>query len=289
MGIRTPVSSNYAMTLGGLREGVTPLDLAHAYLTFASGGELVYGSLSPDAGRYKGGIRNLPGPPGIQRIRRRGTGEDARKPIRLPDGSRADNRPRKRRVLKQSVAEQIRAILATVVKSGTGTRAALGPGRFAAGKTGTTENYSDAWFVGFNERYTVAVWVGYPEGFKPMKTEWRGEPVAGGTYPAAIWKSFMQAAADLYPAKGKKSTGGEDSDGSVAEPPPTDATEPGATAAPTAPEATEPAPAPVAPEPEPQQPAPAPEPEPAAPAPAPAVPDPVTPAAPPGGAAAPPG
>ena len=59
------------------------------------------------------------------------------------------------------------------------------------GKTGTTENYGDAWFVGSSGSLTVAVWVGYPDRLKPMETEWRGEPVAGGTYPAAIWKQFM--------------------------------------------------------------------------------------------------
>ena len=55
----------------------------------------------------------------------------------------------------------------------------------------TTENYQDAWFVGFTEDMTVAVWVGYPEGAKQMETEYRGEPVAGGTFPAEIWRDFM--------------------------------------------------------------------------------------------------
>jgi penicillin-binding protein 1A len=68
-----------------------------------------------------------------------------------------------------------------------------------AGKTGTTEDYGDAWFVAWTKQYTVAVWVGYPDEFKPMKTEFQGEPVAGGTYPAAIWKTFMQALLKIYP------------------------------------------------------------------------------------------
>ncbi len=72
---------------------------------------------------------------------------------------------------------------------GTGRAASIG--EFAAGKTGTTENYQDAWFVGYNDDMTVAVWVGYPEGAKPMETEYRGEPVAGGTFPAEIWHDFM--------------------------------------------------------------------------------------------------
>jgi hypothetical protein len=63
-----------------------------------------------------------------------------------------------------------------------------------AGKTGTTENYGDAWFVGYTPQLAVAVWVGYPTTLKPMLTEFRGEPVTGGTFPALIWKSFMEKA-----------------------------------------------------------------------------------------------
>jgi penicillin-binding protein 1A len=69
---------------------------------------------------------------------------------------------------------------------------------FAAGKTGTTENFGDAWFIGFDTHYTVAVWVGYPNGIKPMRTEYGGSPVEGGTYPAEIWQDFMQRARDLF-------------------------------------------------------------------------------------------
>ena len=77
----------------------------------------------------------------------------------------------------------------TVVASGTGKRAAYGG--FAAGKTGTTEDFGDAWFVGFTKQMTIAVWVGYPDKLTPMKTEFDGEPVAGGTFPAQIWHDFV--------------------------------------------------------------------------------------------------
>jgi penicillin-binding protein 1A len=160
MGIRTPVSSNLAMTLGGLRQGVTPLDLAHAYLTFVREGKLTYGTLSSGAEGYRGGARGVPAPAAIDKIMRREGGNA--KAIELPGGKRASNRVKERRVLSQDVAAQTRGILATVVKDGTGKRAWLGPEELAAGKTGTTENYSDAWFVGWSERYTMAVWVGYP-------------------------------------------------------------------------------------------------------------------------------
>jgi penicillin-binding protein 1A len=199
MGIRTKVSANYAMTLGGLKEGVTALDMAHAYETFASGGELVYGSLSPGAHNTR--RETAPGPVGIDRISRDeddGEGHDW-KPVKLPDGERAVNRKRTRRVLDPDVAEQVGSLLQGVVRFGTGTRAQVGD-EVIAGKTGTTEGYGDAWFVGWNEKYTVAVWVGYPNEFKSMETEFQGDPVAGGTYPAGIFKTFMESVLALDPS-----------------------------------------------------------------------------------------
>ena len=80
--------------------------------------------------------------------------------------------------------------------SGTGRRAAYGG--FAAGKTGTTENFGDAWFVGFTHELTIAVWVGYPDATRPMKTEFGGEPVAGGTFPALIWRDFVLQAKTIF-------------------------------------------------------------------------------------------
>jgi penicillin-binding protein 1A len=175
MGIRTPVSSNYAITLGGLKHGVTPLDLAHAYETLATGGLLVTGSLG--AGRR--------GPVGIRKVTLRDT-----------DRVRDRNRRRLQRVLPEKVARTTTSILRSVLTIGTGKAASLGEVR-AWGKTGTTENYGDAWFVGATDKLTVAVWVGYPGGLKPMTTEYRGQPVAGGTYPANIWHDFMIAAAEV--------------------------------------------------------------------------------------------
>jgi penicillin-binding protein 1A len=255
MGIRTPVSSNLAMTLGGLRQGVTPLDLAHAYLTFPNNGQLVYGSLSAGEERYRGGVRNVPGPAGIDLITRRGS----EKAVQLPSGERARNARETRRVLPESVADETGALLASVVRDGTGKRAWLGPQEPSAGKTGTTENYSDAWFVGWNQRYTVAVWVGYPDGFKPMKTEWRGEPVAGGTFPAAIWHDFLAAL-----SKGERRRAKEDGPQGI------DAPAYSPTPAPAAPAPTA-APAPSAPAPVEEAPVVPVQPEPDAPAPAPAV------------------
>ncbi|MEA2193462.1 MAG: penicillin-binding protein, partial [Solirubrobacteraceae bacterium] len=171
MGIRTPVSTNYAITLGGLKQGVTPLDLAHAYETFATGGLRVTGTLG--AGKK--------GPVGIRKVTMRGSKKVWKRNKRI-----------RKRILPQNVADTTTSILESVVKVGTGKVADLGGVR-AWGKTGTTENYGDAWFVGATDKLTIAVWVGYPNGLRPMLTEYRGEPVAGGTFPAQIWHDFALA------------------------------------------------------------------------------------------------
>ena len=101
-------------------------------------------------------------------------------------------------MLEQGVAEQVQSLLKNVVMVGTGTRAQVGDMPIS-GKTGTTEGYGDAWFVGWTPDYTIAVWVGYPNEFKSMETEFNGEPVAGGTFPAGIFKTFVESALRIYP------------------------------------------------------------------------------------------
>jgi penicillin-binding protein 1A len=165
MGVRTPISRNPSMVLGGLKAGVTPVEMAKAYETLAHDGESVSGSLASFEG----------GPVTFTKVT--GPGIDDQ------------NHVRTKRVVPDGVAQEATSILQSVVTSGTGRNAQIG--EFAAGKTGTTENYQDAWFVGFNDLITVAVWVGYPEGARPMETEYHGQPVAGGTFPADIWHDFM--------------------------------------------------------------------------------------------------
>ncbi len=175
MGIRTPISTNPAMTIGGLKVGVTPLDMAHAYETIAHGGERVSGTLVGDS----------VAPVGIQEV-------DAGSRT-LPDGHHRDvEHTMLTRVLPTGVAETETSMLETVLQYGTARAAAIG--QFAAGKTGTTSNFGDAWFVGWNHKYTVAVWVGYPNSLIPMTTEFGGQPVFGGTFPALIWHNFMLSA-----------------------------------------------------------------------------------------------
>ncbi len=174
MGITTPISTNPAMTIGGLKVGVTPLDMAHAYETIAHDGRRVSGTLA-EAGA----------PVGIQEVNAGGHV--------LPDGSHRDvNQVMAKPVLPPDIAATETSVLETVLQYGTARSAAIG--QFAAGKTGTTSNYGDAWFVGWDSKYTVAVWVGYPNGLVPMTTQFDGGPVLGGTFPALIWHDFMISA-----------------------------------------------------------------------------------------------
>ena len=117
-----------------------------------------------------------------------------------------ENRVVRKQVLTPTQAETINQLLQGVVRYGTGKAAAL-PGRQVAGKTGTTENYGDAWFVGYTPQLVAAVWVGYPDKLVPMLTEFHGKPVAGGTYPALIWKAFMTKALARDPARRLRSAG----------------------------------------------------------------------------------
>jgi penicillin-binding protein 1A len=82
-------------------------------------------------------------------------------------------------------------ILEQNIQAGTGTRAATGCP--AAGKTGTTDRNTDAWFAGFTPRLATAVWVGYPNDRTEMHTLFYGGPVDGGTFPAAIWGVYMKS------------------------------------------------------------------------------------------------
>ncbi|HTW42138.1 MAG TPA: transglycosylase domain-containing protein [Solirubrobacteraceae bacterium] len=189
MGITTPISTNPSMTIGGLTIGVTPLDMAHAYETIAHGGQRISGTLA-EAGA----------PVGIQEV------VAGSQP--LPDGAhRERNSVTATRVLPPEVASTETSMLETVLQYGTGTAAAIG--QFAAGKTGTTSNYVDAWFVGWDAKFTVAVWVGYPNKFVPMLTDFNGGPVLGGTYPALIWHDFQMSALQIEQERAERAASGE--------------------------------------------------------------------------------
>jgi penicillin-binding protein 1A len=165
LGITRPLDDYFAIGLGV--EAVSPLEMARAFASIANGGERVDGSV----------LGNVP-----------------RAVLRVEDGRRVDsNDPVARRAIDTNDAAIVTSILQRVISEGTGRRASLET-RPAAGKTGTTENYGDAWFVGYTPQLAVAVWVGYPKRLRFMETEYHGDPVAGGTFPAEVWRTFMRRA-----------------------------------------------------------------------------------------------
>jgi len=160
-GITSPLEANASLALG--TSEVTPLELASAYATFASGG------LKAD-------------PYFVTEV------EDQRGHIYY---SRSNKQPV--RVIPEDANKDLTAMLYDVVIEGTGNAARL-PDREAAGKTGTTQDYHDAWFVGFTADYVTGVWVGNDDS-KPMRN------VTGGLLPAHIWKDVMVVAEKGLPAK----------------------------------------------------------------------------------------
>jgi membrane peptidoglycan carboxypeptidase len=166
-GITRHLNPYFAIGLGA--DPVSPLEMARGYATFANQGYRVDGKVFGNR------------PRAIARVRS-GGGKVVE-----------DNSPVLRPVLSRNDDALLTSILEGVIREGTGRRAAL-PDRIAAGKTGTTENYGDAWFVGYTPQLATAVWVGYPDKLVPMTTQYHGEPVAGGTFPAEIWRAFSTLA-----------------------------------------------------------------------------------------------
>jgi penicillin-binding protein 1A len=169
LGIHSRLAPYFSIGLGS--GAVSPLDMARAYATIANDGRRVDGSEFENSPRV------------IERV------------ARVQSSKVDENSVVTRQVMDEGQAELLTDILQDVVRVGTGKRAAI-PGRQIAGKTGTTDNYGDAWFVGYTPALVVAVWVGYPDSLTPMLTEFHGEPVAGGTLPAEIWKAFMEKVDD---------------------------------------------------------------------------------------------
>ena len=159
LGITTHLDCYPAEGLGGLTLGVTPLEMAGAYATLASGG-----------------IRHRP--TGIERVV-------------FPDGKSENLASGEgKRVLKDGEAYEVTKILKMNVQSGTGTAANYGCP--AAGKTGTTDEAKDAWFVGYTPELSAAVWVGYPDAGVAMPG------AQGGTFAAPVWHAFMVPAHGDY-------------------------------------------------------------------------------------------
>jgi penicillin-binding protein 1A len=100
-------------------------------------------------------------------------------------------RVKQKRVFSDGVAYEVARILKMNIQAGTGVGA--NPGFVAGGKTGTTDDFGDAWFAGITTTASTVVWVGYPNAKIPM-TAVHGIRVAGGTFPATIWRLFMVGA-----------------------------------------------------------------------------------------------
>ena len=178
-GIRSPISTNCSMIIGGLTEGVSPLDMAHAYETFAEGGRRVYDPVLGDVDQ---------GPTGIAEI-------DCAQ-VKCRGKRKLVDQPHYRQVMPPEVAATIHELLSGVVTHGTGQAAQI-PGVDVVGKTGTTNNEGDAWFVGWTPQITTAVWVGFPNKLIPMTSIYNGGPATGGTFPAQIWRSFTEQALQI--------------------------------------------------------------------------------------------
>ncbi|MDQ2700182.1 MAG: transglycosylase domain-containing protein, partial [Actinomycetota bacterium] len=229
MGVTDKIPTNPAMVLG--TSEVTPLQWTYAFSTLANDGRRVSGSLAPD--------------PGDSPVAYTKVTDERGKTIKG-----GQNEVQSTGVISPETAATAKGILHQVVTSGTGKNANVGD-ESQWGKTGTTENNSNAWFCGAITEVTACVWVGYAEGYKEMLTEYAGSPVDGGTYPAIIWarvieawKEIEEARAAERAAKAAEEESDEDSTGDTSTelPESTDTYVPEQTA--PAPEVTEPAPAP---------------------------------------------
>ena len=102
--------------------------------------------------------------------------------------------------MSAGVADQVTAVLSETVRRGTGQQAKIG--RPTAGKTGTTEAHHDAWFVGYTEEMVAAVWIGFPEGNRPLMAPYTPYTITGGTWPAQVWSRFAIGALSGVPYGG---------------------------------------------------------------------------------------
>ena len=161
LGVQTPLEPVPSLGLGSI--AVSPLDMASAYATLAAGG--IYSK-----------------PMAIRRVLLANGKEDT---------DAGWGKPLRTRVIADWVADAVTDVLEDNMTQGTGTSAQIG--RPAAGKTGTTDDHADAWFCGYTPNLQATVWIGYPGGEIPMRNV-HGISVSGSTFPAQIWRLFMESA-----------------------------------------------------------------------------------------------
>jgi penicillin-binding protein 1A len=166
LGVKTHLLGNPAQALGGLHLGVTPLEMADVYATFADGG-----------------LRNTP---------------IAITKVVFPDGHTDTNwgTPHRERVLSEAVAGELTNILHQNVLGGTAGKSAINCP--TAAKTGTTNDLIDAWLDGYNSEYSTVVWMGYPNRRVSM-TSVHGQSQQGGYLPADIWHTYMGPVTEGHP------------------------------------------------------------------------------------------
>jgi penicillin-binding protein 1A len=176
LGIQSALDLYPAMAIGGLGEGVSPLEMASAYSTFANGGTHMEPYLVESVTREEGEEEVT-----VQEHEPTGTG-----------------------VLTRDQAAAVTQTLRGVVERGTAGRYRNLDeelGRPSAAKTGTTELFVDAWFVGYVPQLATSVWVGYPEERRPMLYV-RGFPeINGENFPLDIWSLYMQEAVQDMPVQ----------------------------------------------------------------------------------------
>jgi penicillin-binding protein 1A len=156
-----------SLTLGAAE--TSPLDMASAFGVFARRGEQFPATPVVKVTEYNGRV--------------------------LEDNT--NRRPR--RVIAQNIADNVNDVLKGVITSGTGRAADIGRPEGTAGKTGTSEDYSDAWFAGYTKRLSTAVWMGYANSQRPLINIKGVAKVFGGTFPAETWKAFMEKALEGVP------------------------------------------------------------------------------------------
>jgi penicillin-binding protein 1A len=163
MGIKSPMESFPAEGLGGLKHGVSPLEMANAYATIASNG-------------WRNRVSSV---------------NKVCFPKKIGGFDCKTDKARRHRAFQDGVTAEATKILKQNVEAGTGTKAQFGCP--AAGKTGTVDDFTDAWFVGYTPRLSTSVWIGHAKTRTPL-----GEGAAGGEVAAPIWGAYMKTAHGKY-------------------------------------------------------------------------------------------
>ena len=165
MGITSYLNADPAIALGGLTVGVSPLEMASAYATLANHGEHIEPTIILKVTDAKGNVL-------------------------------WEAQPKRTQAISAGVAYEVTRILQDNILHGTGTKADID--RPAAGKTGTAQEWYDAWFCGYTPHLSTAVWMGHPEAQIAMDNV-HGISVTGGSFPAEMWHKFMVVAESDFP------------------------------------------------------------------------------------------